>query len=439
MLLQGLSAMGHTVSACASLGETLERIVQDDPEVLLTDLRLRGESGLDVCQRAMERSPELPVVVMTGFGTMESAIAAIRAGAYDFVTKPVELTALSMILNRAIHQRRLLDEIKRLRAGQRRSGDTKLIGESRVIRKVVSMIDRLRESDATVLISGESGTGKELVARALHATSVHRNGPFVAVNCAAMPAELLESELFGHVRGAFTGARQAREGLFVQANGGTLLLDEIGEMPLEMQPKLLRALQERKVRPVGSNREVGFDVRLLAATNRDLESMVEEREFREDLFYRVNVVHLKVPPLRARGTDILRLAQHFLDMYRERDGKDVRSLSPAAAKCLLEYDWPGNVRELENAIECAVALACYNELSVDDLPENVRASKRRRPHEPAAESETIESLETIERRHIERVLQKVQGNKTQASELLGISRRTLYRKLERYGLDGDDD
>jgi len=298
MLEQALGGLGHTVCTCATLSEALDRIASDDPEVLLTDLRLRGESGLDVCQRAMERSPELPVVVMTGFGSMESAIAAIRAGAYDFVTKPVELTTLGLILQRAIRQRRLLDEIKRLRADgeRRRAVDTKMIGESRAIRKVVSMIERLRETDATVLISGESGTGKELVARALHESSVHRDGPFIAVNCAAVPAELLESELFGHVRGAFTDARRARDGLFVRANRGTLLLDEIGEMPLEMQPKLLRALQERKVRPVGGNREVEFDVRLLAATNRDLESMVEEREFREDLFYRVNVVQLQVPP-----------------------------------------------------------------------------------------------------------------------------------------------
>ncbi len=437
MLQQGLGGLGHTVSTCATGSEALEHIAKDDPEVLLTDLRLRAESGLDVCQRAMERSPELPVIVMTGFGSMESAIAAIRAGAYDFVTKPVELTTLNMILHRAIRQRRLLDEIKRLRADGRSSFDTKMIGESRAIRKVFDMIERLRESDATVLISGESGTGKELVARALHASSVHRDGPFIAVNCAAVPAELLESELFGHVRGAFTDARRARDGLFVRANGGTLLLDEIGEMPLEMQPKLLRALQERRVRPVGGNREVAFDVRLLAATNRDLESMVEEREFREDLFYRVNVVQLQVPPLRARGTDILRLAQHFVDMYRERDRKEVQSLSPAAAKCLIEYDWPGNVRELENAIECAVALARYNELSVDDLPEKIRSRKRRKHLEPHQESAEIESLETVERHHIERVLQAVEGNKTQASERLGISRRTLYRKLERFGLEGD--
>ncbi|MCA9717224.1 MAG: sigma-54-dependent Fis family transcriptional regulator, partial [Myxococcales bacterium] len=350
MLEQGLSSIGHQVVSCGTVLEALEIIERQDPEVLLTDLRLGGESGLDVCTRAMERSPRLPVVVMTGFGSMETAIAAIRAGAYDFVNKPVELLTLEMILSRAIRRRRLLDEVQRLREDSARAHDVDLemIGESRSMRRLFDMIDRLRDSDATVLINGESGTGKELVARALHKSSGRRDGPFVAINCAAVPAELLESELFGHVRGAFTDARRAREGLFARANGGTLLLDEIGEMPLEMQPKLLRALQERRVRPLGANSEVEINVRLLAATNRDLESMIEEGEFREDLYYRVNVVQLRVPPLRSRGNDVLQLAQFFIDRIRERDGKPVQALSPSAAACLSSYDWPGNVRELEN-------------------------------------------------------------------------------------------
>ncbi|MGB2987493.1 MAG: sigma-54 dependent transcriptional regulator, partial [Phycisphaerae bacterium] len=284
----------------------------------------------------------------------------------------------------------------------------------------------------SVLITGESGTGKELVARALHARSGRHEKPFVALSCAAMPETLLESELFGHVKGAFTDARADRKGLFAQADGGTILLDEIGTMPLTVQPKLLRALQERHARPVGGNKEIPFDVRLVTATNADLETAVHDGRFRSDLFYRLNVVHLHVPPLRARGRDILMLAQHFLEQYAARSDKQVTGLSSQAAQKLLAYNWPGNVRELQNCVECAVALTAFDHLTVEDLPERIQ--QHRPSHVLVAGEDPTElvPMEEVERRYILRVLDAVRGNKTLAAKILGFDRRTMYRKLEKY-------
>jgi two-component system response regulator HydG len=298
---------------------------------------------------------------------------------------------------------------------------------------VHELVERIADSDASVLITGESGTGKEVVARALHRGGRRKDGPFVAINCAALPETLLESELFGHERGAFTDARAARSGLFVQANGGTLFLDEIGELPLPLQPKLLRALQERVVRPLGGEREIPFDVRLVAATNRDLDTAVHDGRFREDLYFRVNVIHVPLPPLRARGGDILLLAQTFVGAYGARSGKQVTGLSPQAAERLLAYAWPGNVRELENCIERAIALAQHDQILPDDLPEKIR--DYRRSHVLVASDDPAElvPLEEVERRYILRVLEAVGGNKSQAAQVLGLGRKTLYRKLEEYG------
>jgi two-component system response regulator HydG len=308
-----------------------------------------------------------------------------------------------------------------------------MLGNSPAVRRVFDLVARVGDSDASVLISGESGTGKELVARAIHEHSSRREGPFLAINCAALPPTLLESELFGHTRGAFTDAKAARTGLFVQAEGGTLLLDEIGEMPLEMQPKLLRALQERTVRPLGGNSEVPFNVRVLASTNRDLEAEVEARRFREDLYYRIHVVSIDVPPLRERGADTLLLSQHFIDRFAARSNRSVRGIAPAAADKLLAYNWPGNVRELENCMERAVALMRTHEITVEDLPEKVRnyqpAHEVLAVHDP---SELI-TVDELERRYIQRVLALVSGNKSRAAQILGFDRRTLYRKIERYG------
>ena len=305
------------------------------------------------------------------------------------------------------------------------------------MKRVAELISRVAQSDASVLIHGETGTGKELVARALHAASSRAQGPFVAINCAAVPANLLESELFGHARGAFTDAKQQRQGLFVQASGGTLFLDEIGEMPLEMQAKLLRALQERRVRPVGSNVEVEFDSRMVAATHRDLDVDVEKKRFREDLFYRINVVKIDVPPLRERGSDVLQLASFFLRKFAERSGRGKLSLSPQAAERILSYNWAGNVRELENAMERATALARLDQITVEDLPERVRSYRADRFVLSADDPKEVLSLEEIERRYIYRVIKILGGNKARAAELLGLDRRTLYRRLEKYEGRGD--
>lgn len=433
LIQDALVRKGLDVQWRTSGADGLELVGTDEFDVVITDLNLQSMSGLDVCARIKENRPDLPVIVVTAFGDMQAAIAAIRSGAYDFINKPLELEALAHAVDRAAHHRRLGAEVKRLRdAAQPSQGVGRLVGQSPPMRRVYELITRLRDTDASVLLSGESGTGKELVARALHTESQRASHPFVAINCAAVPAHLLESELFGHVKGAFTDARNSREGLFEQADGGTILLDEVGEMPLEMQPKLLRVLQERRVRPVGGNREVPFDTRIIAATNRDLETEVEEGRFREDLYYRLNVVQIHIPPLRARGNDILLLAQHFVRQAGERTGKAVQGISSEAAKKLLEYDWPGNVRQLENWIERAVTLTRFDQIMVEDLPDKIRKYQSTRTDQAEVDAEHMLTLEELERRYIERVLKAADGNKTQAAKILGLDRRTLYRKLERY-------
>jgi two-component system response regulator HydG len=360
---------------------------------------------------------------------METAIAAIRVGAYDFVNKPIDPHFLSLAVGRAVQHRKLHKELKRLRdAVDGTAATSGIVGSSAAMRRVHETIARIADGDASVLIHGETGTGKELLAKAIHAASPRKAGPFVAINCAAVPAALLESELFGHARGAFTDAKAERAGLFVQANGGTLFLDEIAEMPLAMQAKLLRALQERTVRPVGANAEVSFDARIVAATNRDLEEEVSEKRFREDLFYRVNVVRIDVPPLRDRSSDVLELAQHFLTRHAERAGTTPLSVSTEAAKKLVAYAWPGNVRELENCTERAVAFARYEQITVDDLPEKVKNYQAERFAVTANDADEVITLAEVERRYVERVLALFGGNKSRAAEVLGIDRRTLYRK-----------
>jgi two-component system response regulator HydG len=300
------------------------------------------------------------------------------------------------------------------------------------MRALGDQVTRIADTDASVLITGESGTGKELVARLLHGHGGRRGGPFVPVNCAAIPDSLLESELFGHREGAFTDARADRKGLFLQADRGTLFLDEIGEIPTTLQPKLLRALEERAVRPVGGDAEIPFDVRVIAATNRDLESEIEAQRFREDLYYRLNVIQIEVPPLRARGTDILRLARHFVDEIAARSGKAVTGISRAAAERLLEYSWPGNVRELRNAMERAVALTRFDEIAVEDLPERIRSYRGSQMLVGGGDPTELATLETIERRYILHVLDAVGDNKSLAARVLGLDRKTLYRRLRRY-------
>ncbi|MBI2897283.1 MAG: sigma-54-dependent Fis family transcriptional regulator [Deltaproteobacteria bacterium] len=435
MLATALTERGMDAGWRSNAEDALLAFAAEDFGAVVTDLNMEGMNGLELCERIVANRPEVPVIVITAFGSTQAAVAAIRAGAYDFIAKPVDTDALVLTVERALRHRSLRDEVKRLRQAVADSQHfEELIGPSPAMRRVQDLVARVADSDASVLITGESGTGKELVARALHARSARRDGPFVPVNCAAMPEPLLESELFGHVKGAFTDAKSARTGLFVQASGGTLFLDEIGEMATGMQAKLLRSLQEHKVRPVGGNSEVTFDARLLTATNRDLEGLVEERAFREDLYYRINVVHIQVPPLRARGTDVLPLAQSFVERFARTSGKHVIGLSSSAAEKLLGYDWPGNVRELENCIERAVVLARHEQIAVDDLPEKIRDYRSSHIVVASDDPSQLLPMHEVERRYILRVLKAVGGNKTEAARVLGFDRRTLYRRLERYGM-----
>ncbi len=435
VLADDLSRRGHEVRGLASADEAFDVLASADFDVVVTDLNMRGMNGIELCDRIVANRPDVPVIVVTGFGTMETAIATLRAGAFDFLTKPFDMDELALAVERAVQHRELREEVKRLRqAVQGTKALGELIGQSPEMRRVFDLIGRVAETDASVLVTGETGVGKELVSQAIHQRSRRAAGPLVTINCAAMPEALLESELFGHVRGAFTDARAERRGLFVEANGGTLFLDELGEMPLAMQAKLLRALEARKVRPVGGNVEVPFDVRVITATNQDLTQAIEEGRFREDLYYRVNVVQVEVPPLRARGSDVLLLAQTFAAQFAAQHGKAVRGLSPAVAERFLTYSWPGNVRELRNSVERAVALTRFEEIVVEDLPERIREYRSSHVVVAADHPSELVPLVEVEKRYIERVLEAVQGNKRQAARILGLDRATLYRKLDRYGL-----
>jgi DNA-binding NtrC family response regulator len=430
MLRARLVPRGFDPHACESAERAIERIGAEAFDAVVTDIRMGGRSGLELCEWLRAHRPDVPVVVITGFGSLESAIDAIRAGAHDFLPKPLEVEELAFRLERAVRHRRLLEEVKSLRESREEGAAEELLGESDAMRRLRALVLRVARSDAPVLVKGETGTGKELVARAIHRHGARPDGPFVAINCATLPETLLESELFGHARGAFTDARAARTGLFVQASGGTLFLDEIGELARALQPKLLRALQERCVRPVGAAEEVPFDARLVAATNRDLESAVEEGRFREDLFFRLDVLPVEVPPLRARGGDVLLLAQHFARQYATRIGRPALGLSRAAAERLGDYDWPGNVRELQNAIERATALCDHDLILPDDLPERIRGHRRAPTLLAGDDPSALVPLEVVEQRYIAHVLAATGGNKTLAARILGVDRKTLYRRLE---------
>ena len=390
---------------------------------------------MEFCRRAVERRPSVPVVVITAFGSMETAVAAIRAGAYDFVAKPVQIEELVLTLTRAVQHRQLVEEVKRLRTAVEAIGAPgQMIGDSLPMKEVYALLGRVQDTAATVLITGENGTGKELVAQSVHQRGRQRSGPFVAINCAAVPETMLESELFGHTKGAFTDARTSETGLFVRANGGTLFLDEIGEMPLSMQVKLLRALQERKVRPVGGNHEVRFDARIVCATSRDLEADVAVGRFREDLYYRINVIRIHLPPLKARGHDVLLIAQHLIERFAKQANKLVIGLTSPAAERLLTYEWPGNVRELSNCMERAVVLTQVDHVTVDDLPEKIRAFRNSLFVLPTDNPAELLSMDEVEKRYLLKVLKAVGGNKTVAAKILHFDRKTLYRKLETYGV-----
>jgi two-component system response regulator HydG len=434
VLVEALQHRGFRAVAAGSAREAMALLASDHRfEVVLSDLRMPEVGGLDLTQKLAESHPILPVVVITAFGTIRAAVDATRKGAYDFLTKPYDLDVVALTLDRAIAHYRARAELEELRATHA-GRDHGILTRSPAMQRVLSTVARIARQDVSVLVTGESGTGKELIARAIHAESVRSRQRFVAINCAAVPETLLESELFGHARGAFTDANTARAGVFAQAHKGTLFLDEIGDMPLSMQAKLLRALADKSVRPVGSDREVEADVRVVAATHKDLEAEVAAGRFREDLFYRIQVVEIVVPPLRARGGDVLLLATEFARRAAQRAGKPVPALAPSFAEKLQAYDWPGNVRELSNCIERAVALSDETELRELDLPTRVRSSDPAMAFPTSADDgDGLVPLDTIERRYILHVLRAVKGNKRAAAQILGLDRSTLYRKLERYG------
>jgi DNA-binding NtrC family response regulator len=434
LLHEALTDEGYRVDLAAGGREGIARVKQGGVDLVVTDVKMPDMDGLDALQEiraAVDIGPTPHVIVITAFGSIETAIKAVKLGAYDYITKPFEIDALALAVDKALDERGLRREVARLRKEvERPYRFENIIGKSRAMQEVFGLVRRLAGSTANVLITGESGTGKELVARAIHFNSPRAKRPFVAVNCAAIPDTLLESELFGYKRGAFTDARTDHPGMFVEADGGTLFLDEIGDLTPTLQAKMLRVLQEKEIRPLGATRPEKVDVRLLSATNRDLEARMRSGAFREDLFYRLNVIQVALPPLRERTEDVLPLANHFLATAAERTGKGIVSFSQAALKAMLAYPWPGNVRELENVIERAVALAELSELTPEDLPPQVL--ERRSAEIVAGALVRNLTLAELEREYIMRVLEAEGGNKTRAAARLGLDRKTLYRKLEEY-------
>jgi two-component system, NtrC family, response regulator AtoC len=426
-------SLGFVCSEAENAEDALARLESEAPDLVLVDLRMAQMSGLEFLESVKKQSPRTEVAIITGYGSIDNAVQAMKLGAYDYITKPFRLEEMKLILQRMAQKVRLVLENRSLR--ERVSTEMGgIVGSSKEIQDVLLLIDRLKDTRTPVLIAGESGTGKELVARAIHFRGSLAKKPFVAVDCGSLVPTLIESELFGYEKGAFTGALRSKEGLFQSADGGTIFLDEIGELPLEMQAKLLRVLQEKEVRPVGSNQKVKVDVRVIAATNRDLESAYKSGTFRKDLYFRLNVVTVHVPALRDRRGDVAELVQWFLSRYAPTQPIKV---SAAAMKCLRSYEWPGNVRELENCVERAIALGDQQVIDIKDLPPSLGAlSSPADMMMPTSMSSTISStdLEDIERATIRRVFEQVNGDKTLAGQLLGISRATLYRKLKRYGI-----
>lgn len=434
LLAEALDREGYRVRVVAS-GEECVRLAAAEPlDLALVDLRMPDVDGLSVLRRLAVIQPDLPVVILTAFGSMETAIEAVKAGACDYLSKPFRIEEIKIVVRRALDARRLVRENAHDRqALQARDGVETLIGQSHQMVEIYKLVARVATLDTTVLVQGETGTGKEVVARAIHAASARASRPFVVVDCAALPEALFESELFGHERGAFTGAVAARRGLFETSAGGTCFLDEIGELTPTLQAKLLRTLQEHTIRRVGGNDAISIDVRVVAATNRDLRKLVAEGGFRDDLYYRLNVVTIAMPPLRDRSADIPLLAQHFLEKLAHASARRVKRLAPEALALLESYHWPGNVRELEHVLERAVALSSSDTLLADDFLPHVRGESDRAPRLPASAM----TLEDVKRWYVNKVLEEAGGNKVRAAELLGIDRRTLYRILERQGSEED--
>ena len=425
-----LTREGYRVVLASDGRAALERVQAGGVDLIVTDLRMPGLTGLELLRAAKAIMPDVDVILLTAFGTVEEAVKAMKDGAYDFLTKPFRREQLIKLVDKALERRDLIEQNKALKKQLediRAKGQ--MIGSSPAYRRMLSLVEQVADSSATILIQGESGAGKELVARTIHERSGRRAGPFVAVNCAALPETLLESELFGYEKGAFTGAVGRKEGRFELAGGGTLFLDEVADLSLVTQPKILRVLQEGEFERLGGTRTIQVDVRIVAATNQDLAEMVKDKRFREDLYYRLNVITVRVPPLRERHEDIRLLAQHYLRVYAAKNGRKLEGFSNEALERLESYKWPGNVRELENLIERTVLLARKDRIDAEDLPEEVAGVKR--PPRDAILELVGTPLAEIEQRLLDETLRITGGNKTQAAKLLGIDVRTVARKLER--------
>ena len=431
-LSKALALAGYGTRMAATGSEAVRVLERDAVDLVITDLRMPGLSGEQLLRRVVAAYPAIPVIILTGHGTIESAVTAMHAGAYDFLTKPVNLDRLELLVKRALSRRQLvLENLALQRELERRSSAHQLVTASPAMKKAFEVVEQVAPTRASVLITGESGVGKELVADAIHSLSPRRSGKFVKVHCAALTETLLESELFGHERGAFTGAVSRRRGRFELAAGGTIFLDEIGEISQNIQIKLLRILQERSFERVGGEETITVDVRVVTATNRNLQEAIERGTFREDLYYRLNVVHVHVPPLRERQADISLLAAGFLKEFAEENGKQLVGFKPPALTALRRYSWPGNVRELQNSIESAVVMARGSTIELRDLPPAVRSAR----DAPAVRIPLGSTLDHGEREIIRATLNHQHGNKSRTAEILGISRKTLHRKMRDYRLE----
>ena len=430
-LVDLLSDEGYTAKAYQEGAEALAALEKGGAELLITDLMMKGMQGMEVLRAAKQHDPSLGVVMITAFGSIESAVEAMRLGAFYYLTKPFKGADLLLLVERALEERHLRTEICRLQQEvETHYHFDRIIGKSPAMQRVFDLVDRLKDNQVNILLTGESGTGKDLLARTLHYQSARKRAPFVPVNCAAIPEQLLESELFGYLQGAFTDARKDKKGLFAEAHGGTLFLDEIGELPLLLQAKLLRVIEDKEIRPLGATKGEKVDVRIIAATNQDLRRSVAEGKFRQDLFYRLNVVDIHLPPLRERPEDLPLLIRHFVE-HSDQSSR-ARRLSAEALHLLLNYPWPGNVRELENTLERALVLCRAEEISPVDLPAHMTGNR--------AQVSSLQdalfrhrSLAEVEQEYIVLALEFTEGKKKEAADLLGIDRKTLYRKLEEYG------
>ncbi|MFA7166176.1 MAG: sigma-54 dependent transcriptional regulator [Desulfoplanes sp.] len=433
MLKSMLKGWGYDVDEADDGGVAVEKVARRPYDAVLMDIRMAHVDGIAALQEIMKYNPAIPVLIMTAYSSVETAVQALKSGAYDYLTKPLDFDELKLILERAMDHTRLQSENRELRRMLPDKG-TGMVGKSAPMKELLETIATVAPSEATILIQGESGTGKELVARAIHASSLRKGKPMVTVNCAALTESLLESELFGHEKGAFTGADRRRDGRFVQANKGTLFLDEIGEVAPNVQAKLLRALQEGEVQRVGSDKPILVDVRVIAATNRDLLEEVHAKRFREDLYYRLNVISLSVPALRDRRKDVPLLVQYFLEKYTAKNRKSIKGVAPQVMDAMLKYDWPGNVRELENAMERAVIMAAGEFITERDMPLCFTSQTREKEAETNGVDLAGQSLETIERQAIIATLEAAGGNKSETARQLGITRATLHSKMKKYGV-----